>query len=129
FIIGMMMSFAIASIETQIPQKILMSVFLLCYLIGYACLAVLVSTTIRRLKAKQFIRSFLIYKICVWMKRTIKKIFIKITDKKNANRKITIIYWGFVIISMILSSMTSSGIGLLLLVGFWIWAYYKLIQY
>ena len=74
FIIGMMMSFAIASIETQIPQKILMSVFLLCYLIGYACLAVLVSTTIRRLKAKQFIRSFLIYKICVWMKRTIKKI-------------------------------------------------------
>ncbi len=129
FIIGMMMSFAIASIETQIPQKILMSVFLLCYLIGYACLAVLVSTTIRRLKAKQFIRSFLIYKICVWMKRTIKKIFIKITDKKNTNRKITIIYWGFVIISMILSSMTSSGIGLLLLVGFWIWAYYKLIQY
>ena len=129
FIIGMMMSFAIASIETQIPQKILMSVFLLCYLIGYACLAVLVSTTIRRLKAKQFIRSFLIYKICVWMKRTIKKIFIKMTDKKNTNRKITIIYWGFVIISMILSSMTSSGIGLLLLVGFWIWAYYKLIQY
>ena len=129
FIIGMMMSFAIASIETQIPQKILMSVFLLCYLIGYACLAVLVSTTIRRLKAKQFIRSFLIYKICVWMKRAIKKIFIKMTDKKNANRKITIIYWGFVIISMILSSMTSSGIGLLLLVGFWIWAYYKLIQY
>ena len=129
FIIGMMMSFAIASIETQIPQKILMSVFLLCYLIGYACLAVLVSTTIRRLKAKQFIRSFLIYKICVWMKRTIKKIFIKMTDKKNTNRKITIIYWGFVIISMILSSMISSGIGLLLLVGFWIWAYYKLIQY
>ena len=129
FIIGMMMSFAIASIETQIPQKILMSVFLLCYLIGYACLAVLVSTTIRRLKAKQFIRSFLIYKICVWMKRAIKKIFIKMTDKKNTNRKITIIYWGFVIISMILSSMTSSGIGLLLLVGFWIWAYYKLIQY
>ena len=63
FVIGMMMSFAIASIESQIPKRILISVFLLCYLIGYACLAVWVSTTIRRLKAKQFIRSFLTYKV------------------------------------------------------------------
>ncbi len=129
FVIGMMMSFAIASIESQIPQKILMSVFLLCYLIGYACLAVWVSTTIRRLKAKQFIRSFLTYKICRWIKVTVQKIFRKVTDKENANRKITIIYWGFVFISVILACTMWSGIGLLILIAFWIWTYYKLIQY
>ena len=129
FIIGMMLSFAIASIETQIPQKILMSVFLLCYLIGYASLAVLVSTTIRRLKAKQFIRSFLIYKICRWIIVTTKKIFKKMTDKGNTNRKITIIYWGFVIISVILASTIFSGIGIFILIAFWVWVYYELIQY
>ncbi len=129
FVIGMMMSFAIASIESQIPQKILISVFLLCYLIGYACLAVWVSTTIRRLKAKQFIRSFLIYKVCRWIKVTLEKIFRKVTDKQNTNRKITIIYWGFVVISIILACFLWSGIGLLILIAFWIWAYYKLLQY
>ena len=129
FVIGMMMSFAIASVESQIPQRILMSVFLLCYLIGYACLAVWVSTTIRRLKAKQFIRSFLTYKVCRWIKVTIEKIFRKVTDKENANRKITIMYWGFVVISIILACTMWSGIGLLVLIAFWVWAYYKLLQY
>ena len=127
FVIGMMMSFAIASVESQIPQKILMSVFLLCYLIGYACLAVWVSTTIRRLKAKQFIRSFLIYKVCRWIKVTVQKIFRKVTDKENT--KITIMYWGFVAISIILACTVWSGIGFLILIAFWIWAYYKLLQY
>ena len=129
FVIGMMMSFAIASVESQIPQRILMSVFLLCYLIGYACLAVWVSTTIRRLKAKQFIRSFLTYKVCRWIKVTIEKIFRKVTDKENANRKITIMYWGFVVISIILACTMWSGIGFLILIAFWVWAYYKLLQY
>ena len=129
FVIGMMMSFAIASIESQIPQRILMSVFLLCYLIGYASFAVWVSTTIRRLKAKQFIRSFLTYKVCRWIKVTIQKIFKKVTDKENANRKITIMYWGFVVISIILACTMWSGIGLLVLIAFWIWTYYKLLQY
>ncbi len=129
FVIGMMMSFAIASIESQIPQKILISVFLLCYLIGYACLAVWVSTTIRRLKAKQFIRSFLTYKVCRWIKVTLEKIFRKVTDKQNTNRKITIIYWGFVAVSIILACFLWSGIGFLILIAFWIWAYYKLLQY
>ena len=129
FVIGMMMSFAIASIESQIPQRILMSVFLLCYLIGYACLAVWVSTTIRRLKAKQFIRSFLIYKVCRWVKVTLEKVFKKVTDKQNTNRKITIIYWGFVVISILLACFVWSGIGFLILIAFWIWTYYKLLQY
>ena len=129
FVIGMIMSFVVASIESQIPQKILISVFLLCYLIGYACLAVWVSTTIRRLKAKQFIRSFLTYKVCRWIKVTLEKIFRKVTDKQNTNRKITIIYWGFVAISIILACFLWSGIGFLILIAFWIWAYYKLLQY
>ena len=129
FVIGMMMSFALASIETQIPQKILVSVFLLCYLIGYACLAVWVSTTIRRLKAKQFIRSFLTYKVFRWIKIMVEKIFRRVTDKENTNRKVTIIYWGFVAISIILACFIWSGIGFLILIAFWIWAYYKLLQY
>ena len=128
-IMGIMMSFAIASIESQIPQKILVSVFLICYLIGYACLALWVSTTIRRLKAKQFIRSFLTYKVCRWIVVTTKKLFRKVTDKQNTNRKITIIYWGFVGISVILACTIWSGIGFLILIAFWGWIYYKLLQY
>ena len=128
-IIGMMMSFAVASVESQIPQKILVSVFLICYLIGYACLALWVSTTIRRLKAKQFIRSFLTYKVCRWIVVTTKKLFRKVTDKQNTNRKITIIYWGFVSISVILACTIWSGIGFLILIAFWGWVYYKLLQY
>ena len=128
-IMGIMMSFAIASIESQIPQKILVSVFLICYLIGYACLALWVSTTIRRLKAKQFIRSFLTYKVCRWIVVTTKKLFRKVTDKQNTNRKITIIYWGFVGISVILACTIWSGIGFLILIAFWGWVYYKLLQY
>ena len=128
-IMGIMMSFAIASIESQIPQKILVSVFLICYLIGYACLALWVSTTIRRLKAKQFIRSFLTYKVCRWIVVTTKKLFRKVTDKQNTNRKITIIYWGFVGISVILACTIWSGIGFLILIAFWGWVYYKLVQY
>ena len=128
-IIGMMMSFAVASVESQIPQKILVSVFLICYLIGYACLALWVSTTIRRLKAKQFIRSFLTYKVCRWIVVTTKKLFRKVTDKQNTNRKITIIYWGFVGISVILACTIWSGIGFLILIAFWGWVYYKLLQY
>ena len=128
-IIGMMMSFAVASVESQIPQKILVSVFLICYLIGYACLALWVSTTIRRLKAKQFIRSFLTYKVCRWIVVTTKKLFRKVTDKQNTNRKITIIYWGFVGISVILACAIWSGIGFLILIAFWGWVYYKLLQY
>ena len=128
-IMGIMMSFAIASIESQIPQKILVSVFLICYLIGYACLALWVSTTIRRLKAKQFIRSFLTYKICRWLVVTTKKIFRKVTDKQNTNKKITIIYWGFIGISVILACTIWSGIGFLILIAFWGWVYYKLVQY
>ena len=128
-IIGMMMSFAVASVESQIPQKILVSVFLICYLIGYACLALWISTTIRRLKAKQFIRSFLTYKVCRWIVVTAKKLFRKVTDKQNTNRKITIIYWGFVGISIILACTIWSGIGFLILIAFWGWVYYKLLQY
>lgn len=128
-IMGMTMSFAILSIESQIPQKILLSVFLLCYIIGYFSLAIIVNTTIRRLKAKQFINSFLIYRICKWIIKKIKNLFKKILDKKNENRKITILYCSFIIISIILASFMWTGIGIIILIAFWILVYKQLIKY
>lgn len=128
-IICMMISFVMASIESQVPQKILMSVIILCYIIAYASFAVWAGTTVRRLKAKQFVRSFFIYKMCRWLKNIIGKLFKRITDKENTNRKITILYWGFVVISAALIGLSKSTLGLILLIVFWIWIYYKLIKY
>ncbi len=128
-IICMMMSFVMASIESQIPQRILMSVIILCYIIAYVSFAIWAGTTVRRLKAKQFIRSFFIYKMCRWLKNIIGKLFKRVTDKENTNRKITILYWGFVVISAALIGLSKSTLGLILLIVFWIWIYYKLIKY
>ena len=104
---------------------ILGSVFyVLCYLI---C-AVVAVTTIKRIKAKKFLKSFLIYSIWKWIKRKYKNAK-KVLEAKVENKKIFWYYWGFVLISIILAGFFTTGLAIIALIVFWIWTYYKIKQY
>ena len=104
---------------------ILGSVFyVLCYLI---C-AVVAVTTIKRIKAKKFLKSFLIYSIWKWVKRKYENAK-KVLEAKVENKKIFWYYWGFVLISIILAGFFTTGLAIIALIVFWIWTYYKIKQY
>ena len=99
------------------------------YIICYAMCAVMGVTTIKRIKAKKFWKSFLIYKIWKWLSSKI-KIFVQETQEKTPeSKKIFWYYIGFIGISIILVCMFWSGIAIIGLVVFWIWAYYKIRKY
>lgn len=129
FALGIFISIGIASVEIRIPQKMLIPLIVLSYLGSYASLAVGISTTIKRLKAKSFWHSFLIYKIYYWLKEKTKKFFKVVSDKNSSKKKITIFYWGFIIVSGLIFLATASGIGVLLLLVFWTWIYILILKY
>ena len=129
FALGIFISLGVASVETMIPQKMLIPLIVISYLGNYGSLAVGIATTIKRLKAKSFWRSFLIYKIYYWLKEKTKKFLKVVSDKNSSKKKITIFYWGFIIISTLIFLATISGIGILLLPIFWIWVYVLIIKY
>ena len=129
FALGIFVSLGVASVETIIPQKMLIPLIVISYLGSYGSLAVGTATTIKRLKAKSFWRSFLIYKIYYWLKEKTKKFFKVVSDKNSSKKKITIFYWGFIIISGLIFLVTASGIGILLLLVFWTWIYILILKY
>lgn len=102
---------------------------LISYFIGYVFCAILGVTTIKRIKARTFIKSFIIYKISKRLIDKIKKYKEVISNKAIGKRRVFWIYWGFVFISTILVTTYATGIGLLLLIAFWIWTYYKIREY
>ncbi len=102
---------------------------IISYFICYAFCAILGVTTIKRIKARTFIKSFIIYKISKWIIDKIKKYNEVISNKAIGKRRAFWIYWGFVFISTILVTTYATGIGLLLLIAFWIWTYYKIREY
>ena len=129
FALGIFVSLGVASVETIIPQKMLIPLIIISYLGSYGSLAVGTATTIKRLKAKSFWRSFLMYKIYEWAKGKVKKIFKVVSDKNSSKRKITIFYWGFIIVSGLIFLATASGVGVLLLLVFWVWVYILMLKY
>ena len=99
------------------------------YIICYAMCAVMGVTTIKRIKAKKFWKSFLIYKMWKWISSKI-KIFVQETKEKTPeSKKIFWYYIGFIGISIILVCMFWSGIAIIGLIVFWIWTYYKIRKY
>lgn len=129
FIVGLLMSLVVLSAELRANQKIIIPVVLLEYLGSYVALSVLFVSTVKRIKAKQFWHTFAIYRIYNWIKRTIKYLFEKITDKGNITKKIIIVYILFIIISIILVGTLGSFLGFVLLMAFWFGTLYLLIQY
>ena len=120
---------AISSAWADFPINITISIYILSYLGAYTSLLAICVTTIRRIKAKEFWHSFLIYKICHKIKTTTQRITRNFADKTKSTKKLTFYYLGFLAISAILISMSGSFLGVLLLLGFLAWTYYKIIEY
>ena len=112
-------------ISTNYILLILASVF---YIFCYLICAVVAVTTIKRIKAKKFLKSFLLYSIWQWLKNKSKNA-IKAIETKVENKKIFWYYWEFVLISIILAGFFYTGFAIIALIVFWIWTYYKMKQY
>ena len=131
FVCLMILSVALAvvvNIGGTINYVILL-VGILGYLISYAMCAVIGVTTIKRIKSRTFIKSFLIYKIGKWCFDKIQGWFRTINQKATENKRIFWYYLLFIIISIMLASLFYTGIAIILLIGFWIWAYYQIKKY
>ena len=103
--------------------------YMVFYVIGYVACSVWGVTTIKRIKAKTFWRSFLSYKIIRWVYRKMKKFISEIEQKTPSSKKVFWYYWGFIVVSIILASLVGAGIALILLIVFWIWTFYRLRKY
>ena len=101
----------------------------ICYFVCYASCAVLGVTTIKRLKAKKFIKSFLTYKLIRWFWNKIKRFLNMMNQHVKETKRLFLYYILFLIISMILVSLSTTGIAVILLIGFWIWIYYQMKKY
>ena len=131
FVCLMILSVALAvvvNIGGTINYVILLVGFL-GYLVCYAMCAVIGVTTIKRIKAKKFIKSFLIYKIGKFCFDKIQGWFRTINQNATENKRIFWYYLLFIIISIMLASLFYTGIAIILLIGFWIWAYYQIKKY
>ena len=131
FVCLMILSVALAvvvNIGGTINYVILLVGFL-GYLVCYAMCAVIGVTTIKRIKAKKFIKSFLIYKIGKWCFDKIQGWLRAINQNATENKRIFWYYLLFIIISIMLVSLFYTGIAIILLIGFWIWVYYQIKKY
>lgn len=104
---------------------------LIAYLICYISCAVIAITTIKRIKARNFIKTTLTYKICKWIKEKIKETTNLVLWNKEITTKLIIYYIGFLIISSFL--VITTGIigffGIILLLIFWSLALYVILNY
>ena len=95
----------------------------------YIAVAIALSTIIKRIKAKVFIKNTLIYKIIMWTRKLTKEVF------KNTKLivKLSVLYGGFVFIFFIVMLMSASyydiGFPMFLLFILLIFVYIKLYDY
>lgn len=101
----------------------------IAYLIGYVACSVWGVSTIKRIKAKTFWKSFLSYKIVRWFYHKIKNFISEMDQKTPSRKKVFWYYWGFVLVSIILETMIATGMAFILLVIFWLWVFYRLRKY
>lgn len=101
----------------------------------YICLAIFVSTVIKRIKAGTFYKNTLLCKILKWSNRLFKKFgaWINETTKlifsnTNTTFKLAIIYFGFILGSTILILISASSPLLLLVFAFWIYGFILLVK-
>ena len=131
FVCLMILSVALAVVVNMggTINYVILLVGILGYLLCYAMCAVIGVTTIKRIKAKKFIKSFLIYKIGKWCFDKIQGWLRTINQNATENKRIFWYYLLFIIISIMLASLFYTGIAIILLIGFWIWAYYQIKKY
>ena len=122
--------FATGAIEClNIANYITIIFAFVLYFICYIICAITTVSTIKRLKAKKFIKSFLIYKIGKWCFDKLKILFNTLDEKTTENKRLFWYYLLFIIVSVMLACLFYTGIAIILLIGFWIWSYYKIKKY
>lgn len=113
----------------DISTNLLIYIIGLTYLGAYVSLAVMIVTTIKRLKAREFWHSFTTYRIYKSIKDRIKKTSSKVLDKSASQKKIIILYIAFIFVSCILGVTFFTGISFIVLIVLWIWTLYKILEY
>ena len=109
---------------------IVIGFFLILYIVGYIACAVWGITTIKRIKAKTFWKSFLTYKIMNWLvNKKMKKYAKEFSQKTSSGQKIFWYYWGFVVISVVLACLLGSATAIIALILFWLWVFYRIKKY
>ena len=127
-----MLSFVLAILFNSYSSILHYALFIfyaITYLICYIICAIWGITTIKRIKAKTFLKSFLSYKIIRWCYHKIKKYVAEMKQKTSTSKKVFWYYWGFVAISIILGALVGNGIAVIALLLFWLWIFYKIKQY
>ena len=103
---------------------------LIAYLICYMACSTIGITTIKRIKARKFIKTTLIYKVCKWIKQKIEDIFNLILWNKEITTKLIIYYIAFKLISLTLIILTSAiWFCIILLLIFWGVSLYAILNY
>ncbi len=104
---------------------------LISYLICYIACAVIGITTIKRLKARSFIKTTLTYKTCKWIKKKVKETSNLILWNKEITTKLIIYYISFLVISLflIVATATTMGFCVILLLIFWALVLYLMLNY
>ena len=103
---------------------------LIAYLICYISCAVIGITTIKRIKARSFIKTTLTYKICKWIKEKIKEVSNLILWNKEITTKLIIYYIAFLLISLFLIiTSAATAFCVILLLIFWSLVLYAILNY
>lgn len=104
---------------------------LIAYLICYIACAVMGITTIKRVKARSFIKTTLAYKMCKWIKEKIKEMSNLVLWNKEITTKLIIYYIAFLLISvfLIIATAVTGLFGIILLLIFWSIALYVILSY
>ena len=106
------------------------SLFLMLYILGYIACAVWGITTIKRIKARTFWKSFLTYKIMNWLvNKKLRKYAKEFSQKTSSSKKAFWYYWGFVVISIVLACLVGSAMAIMVLILFWLWTFYRIKKY
>lgn len=116
----------LANFYTVLTNSIYIFILIFGYIIAYLPCCLWGITTIKRIKAGTFWKSFLTYKIAKWIYNKVKKIGNELENRTDNSRKFFWYYWGFIIISLILGCFFSTGTAILVLIIFWIWTFYKI---
>ena len=99
------------------------------YILAYIVASIWVVTTIKRIKAREFLRSFTTYKIIRWIYHKFKNLRATFRNKTPETKKIFWYYIVFIAISIILASLFYTGLAILLLIAFWIYSYFRIRKY
>lgn len=130
-VVFLAITFLINTVSSSL-YYVMIFLYIITYIIGYIGCAIWGITTIKRIKAKTFWKSFLTYKIIYWLSHKIKKYTNEISQKTPTSKKVFWSYWGFIVINLIivgLSVIVGGGISVLVLLLFWIVRYYAIRKY